>query len=133
MLAQSRTHWRTVWAETTHQMQSLRDNPVCADEEFRLKQRADNPGLQADLTFDPAEDIAAPYIAKGISPKVAILREQGEFALRNGGGIRPRRFEAATPHERHFSRTCKLEALVLVADSPTVTCWVPRRRLSPFV
>jgi phosphoribosylformylglycinamidine synthase len=58
-------------------MQRLRDNPVCADEEFRLKQRADNPGLQADLTFDPSEDIAAPYIAKGVAPKVAILREQG--------------------------------------------------------
>lgn len=77
VLAQSRTHWRTVWAETTHQMQRLRDNPVCADEEFRLKQRADNPGLQADLTFDPSEDIAAPYIAKGAAPKIAILREQG--------------------------------------------------------
>jgi len=77
VLAQSRTHWRTVWAETTHQMQRLRDNPVCADEEFRLKQRADNPGLQADLTFDLSEDIAAPYIAKGVAPKVAILREQG--------------------------------------------------------
>jgi phosphoribosylformylglycinamidine synthase len=58
-------------------MQRLRDNPVCADEEFRLKQRADNPGLQADLTFAPSEDIAAPYIAKGVAPKVAILREQG--------------------------------------------------------
>jgi phosphoribosylformylglycinamidine synthase len=77
VLAQSRTHWRTVWAETTHHMQRLRDNPVCADEEFHLKQRADNPGLLADLTFDPSEDIAAPYIAKGIAPKVAILREQG--------------------------------------------------------
>ncbi len=77
VLGQSRTHWRTVWAETTHHMQRLRDNPVCADEEFRLKQRADNPGLQADLTFDPSEDIAAPYIAKGVAPKVAILREQG--------------------------------------------------------
>ena len=29
------------------------------------------------LTFDPNEDIAAPYIATGARPKVAILREQG--------------------------------------------------------
>jgi phosphoribosylformylglycinamidine synthase len=29
------------------------------------------------LTFDPMQDIAAPYIAKGSKPKVAILREQG--------------------------------------------------------
>ncbi|MEC9320359.1 MAG: phosphoribosylformylglycinamidine synthase subunit PurQ, partial [Pseudomonadota bacterium] len=73
----SRTHYRTLWAETTHQMQRLRDNPVCADEEFQLKQRVDDPGLQADLSFDVYEDIAAPYIAKGAAPKVAILREQG--------------------------------------------------------
>jgi len=29
------------------------------------------------LTFDPAEDIAAPYIAGGARPAVAVLREQG--------------------------------------------------------
>ncbi|WP_290653959.1 phosphoribosylformylglycinamidine synthase [Idiomarina sp.] len=80
VLTGSRTHFRTLWAETTHQMQRLRDNPVCADEEFQLKQRADNPGLLADLSFDVHEDIAAPYIAKsasGAAPRVAILREQG--------------------------------------------------------
>ncbi|RUO75757.1 phosphoribosylformylglycinamidine synthase [Idiomarina seosinensis] len=77
VLTGSRTHFRTLWAETTHQMQRLRDNPVSADEEFKLKQRADNPGLQADLTFDLNEDVAAPYISKGVAPKVAILREQG--------------------------------------------------------
>jgi phosphoribosylformylglycinamidine synthase len=31
----------------------------------------------ADADFDPAEDIAAPMIAKGARPKIAILREQG--------------------------------------------------------
>ncbi|MGM0482219.1 MAG: phosphoribosylformylglycinamidine synthase, partial [Pseudomonadota bacterium] len=77
VLTGSRTHFRTLWAETTHQMQRLRDNPVCADEEFQLKQRADNPGLQANLSFDVHEDVAAPYISKGVAPKVAILREQG--------------------------------------------------------
>ncbi|WP_404401691.1 phosphoribosylformylglycinamidine synthase [Idiomarina seosinensis] len=77
VLSGSRTHFRTLWGETTHQMQRLRDNPVCADEEFQLKQRADNPGLHADLSFDVHEDVAAPYISKGAAPKVAILREQG--------------------------------------------------------
>jgi phosphoribosylformylglycinamidine synthase len=33
--------------------------------------------LSAALSFDPAEDIAAPFIAAGARPKVAILREQG--------------------------------------------------------
>src|SRR5690606_34750761 len=38
---------------------------------------AKDPGLHARLTFDPAEDIAAPFIGRGARPKVAILREQG--------------------------------------------------------
>ena len=37
----------------------------------------DDPGLSAQLSFDPAEDISAPYIATGVRPTVAILREQG--------------------------------------------------------
>ncbi|NIR29806.1 MAG: phosphoribosylformylglycinamidine synthase, partial [Gammaproteobacteria bacterium] len=33
--------------------------------------------LQVSLTFDPDEDVAAPYILKGERPSVAVLREQG--------------------------------------------------------
>ncbi|QYJ95773.1 phosphoribosylformylglycinamidine synthase [Shewanella spartinae] len=77
VLAESRTELRTIWAETTYRMQAMRDNPECAEEEFKLKQVADAPGLTVDLKFDPSEDIAAPYILKGIAPKMAILREQG--------------------------------------------------------
>ncbi len=77
LFAESRTALRTIWAETTHQMQSLRDNSVCANEEFALKQDANDPGLTVDLKFDPSEDVAAPYILKGVAPKMAILREQG--------------------------------------------------------
>ena len=65
------------WSETTYHMQRLRDNPECAQQEFdRILDVAD-PGLHARLTFDPAQDIAAPFIAKGVRPKIAILREQG--------------------------------------------------------
>ena len=35
------------------------------------------PGLQPRLTFNPDENPAAPMIAKGARPAVAILREQG--------------------------------------------------------
>ncbi|WP_345336719.1 phosphoribosylformylglycinamidine synthase [Ferrimonas pelagia] len=77
LVEESRTELRTLWGETTHQIQSLRDNPECAREEHEAKQDADDPGLFAKLTFDPAEDIAAPFVAKGAAPKVAILREQG--------------------------------------------------------
>jgi phosphoribosylformylglycinamidine synthase len=58
-------------------MQRLRDNPVCADEEQESRLDASNPGLHAQLPFDPSDDVAAPFIARGIRPRVAILREQG--------------------------------------------------------
>ncbi|HZV24337.1 MAG TPA: phosphoribosylformylglycinamidine synthase, partial [Luteimonas sp.] len=65
------------WWSVTHAMQRLRDNPECADEERASARRFDAPGLRPQLSFDPAEDVAAPYIATGARPKVAILREQG--------------------------------------------------------
>ena len=73
----SRVNLHRAWSETTFRMQSLRDNPTCAQEEYdRLLDTAD-PGLSAQLTFDPEEKIAAPYIGKGAKPRIAILREQG--------------------------------------------------------
>ena len=70
------------WWSVTHAMQKLRDNPECADEERAAARRFDAPGLRPTLTFDPAADIAAPYILAsfnigGARPTIAILREQG--------------------------------------------------------
>ena len=65
------------WWSVTHAMQKLRDNPETADEERASAHDFSAPGLRPKLSFDPAEDVAAPYIAKGVRPKVAILREQG--------------------------------------------------------
>ncbi|MGB3724237.1 MAG: phosphoribosylformylglycinamidine synthase subunit PurQ, partial [Glaciecola sp.] len=77
VLSNSRTHYRMQWASTTFAMQSLRDNPACAAQEHEGKLDANNPGLHAKLSFDINEDISAPYIIKGLRPKMAILREQG--------------------------------------------------------
>ena len=77
LLSEKRSELRGIWAELTHQMQRLRDNPECADQEFEAKKTTDNKGLSAHLTYDVNEDIAAPYISKGVKPKVAVLREQG--------------------------------------------------------
>ena len=75
--AAKRSALHRAWSEVTHHIQRLRDNPLCADQEYeRLLDEAD-PGMSARLTFDPQEDIAAPFIAKGARPKVAVLREQG--------------------------------------------------------
>ena len=65
------------WAETSYQMQALRDNPDCAEQEFNNILDEDDTGLYADLTFDQDEHIAANHILSGVRPKVAILREQG--------------------------------------------------------
>ncbi len=65
-----------VWDEVSWRIARLRDNPACADSEHAVA-GGDDAGLHVKLSFDPAEDIAAPFIATGARPKLAILREQG--------------------------------------------------------
>jgi len=65
------------WSETSYRIQRLRDNVDCADQEFDALLEEDNPGLSAKLSFDVNQDIAAPYIKRGVRPQVAVLREQG--------------------------------------------------------
>jgi len=89
------------WWSTTHAMQSLRDDPACAEEERIARRDFHAPPLTAKLTFDPTQDVAAmytdvqvsraalhslrsqdaqerpPYINTGARPRIAILREQG--------------------------------------------------------
>ena len=77
VFADTRVNLHRMWSETTYHMQKLRDNPVSAQQEYdRLLNDADR-GLFAELTYNPSENIAAPYIATGARPKMAILREQG--------------------------------------------------------
>ena len=77
LLAEKRTDLQRAWSETSHLIQSLRDNPVTAQQEYDRILDLDDPGLNAKLTFDPADNIAAPFIGTGAKPKIAILREQG--------------------------------------------------------
>ncbi|MDT0593717.1 phosphoribosylformylglycinamidine synthase [Glaciecola petra] len=77
ILSNTRTHYRMLWASTTFAMQSLRDNPACAKQEHENKKDINNPGLHASLSFDINEDVSAPFVARNVQPKVAILREQG--------------------------------------------------------
>ena len=67
---------RRAWSETTYQMQSLRDNPHCAQQEYDLLLNNQKPPLFSRLKFDPKQDIAAPYLG-GNRPRIAILREEG--------------------------------------------------------
>ena len=65
-----------VWSETSYQMASLRDNPECAKQAFDNIVNHDDKGLLAELTYDLADDVSAPYIQQA-RPKMAVLREQG--------------------------------------------------------
>jgi phosphoribosylformylglycinamidine synthase len=65
------------WWSVTHAMQKLRDNPETADEERETTRQFGRTGLKPKLSFDAGDDVAAPFIATGKRPKVAILREQG--------------------------------------------------------
>jgi phosphoribosylformylglycinamidine synthase len=72
--------WETLkreWSETSFRMRELRDDPQCAREEFEAATAFDAPPLIVDLSFDAREDIAAPFIARGARPRIAVLREQG--------------------------------------------------------
>ena len=77
IFSDSRVNLQRIWSETTYQMQALRDNPESAKQEYDLVLDAKDPGINVQLSFDVNEDVAAPYIAKGERPKMAILREQG--------------------------------------------------------
>jgi phosphoribosylformylglycinamidine synthase len=77
LFTEKRTVLRGIWSETTFAMQTLRDDPTCAAEENDSRCDADDAGLCMRPTFDAQVDVAAPFIARGARPRVAILREQG--------------------------------------------------------
>jgi phosphoribosylformylglycinamidine synthase len=77
LLSESRVDLQRAWSETSYHIQSLRNNSDCAQQEFDRLLDADDPGIQPQLTFDQAEDVAAPFIHSGVRPRMAVLREQG--------------------------------------------------------
>ena len=77
LLTASRAELERQWSRVSFQIQQLRDNPKCAAEEFDAINEDADPGLVALCPYDIDEDVAAPMIAKGARPLVAILREQG--------------------------------------------------------
>jgi len=79
----------------------LRDDPDCAREEFIAQLDLDDPGIQPRLTFDPKQDVAAPYVARGARPRVAVLREQGvNSQVEMAAALDLAGFE---PHDVHMS------------------------------
>ena len=63
---------RAIWSDTTRRIAKIRDNPECAESEYKLKLEQDDPGITPKLTFDL--QMKKDYASR---PKMAILREQG--------------------------------------------------------
>lgn len=61
-----------LWSGLSTRMQSLRDNPLCAESEYTQLQDEHDPGMSFDLSYEPE----APHVIKQ-RPPIAVLREQG--------------------------------------------------------
>jgi phosphoribosylformylglycinamidine synthase len=97
-------------------MRERRDDPACAREEFAHVADAADPGLSARLTYDVNADVAAPYIATGARPKVAVLREQGCNSQLEMAAVFAR--SGFEPHDVHM--TDVIGGHISLADYPVV-------------
>jgi phosphoribosylformylglycinamidine synthase len=93
VLSLPRSTLQRAWSETTYQLQRLRDNPDCAQQEYDALLDTQNPGLSMHCTFDFKSPPTSLYQRgrnaagngervhsfekRDISPRIAILREQG--------------------------------------------------------
>jgi len=73
VLSCARAEWQQIWSEVSYRMQTLRDNPACAREEFDAILDPQDSGLFMETNFSPL----APLINIGAKPQIAVLREQG--------------------------------------------------------
>ena len=70
----SRAELEKIWATTSYQLQRLRDDPECAEEEYRAITARD-ADMSEELLFDPSDNVVAQFA--NTRPRVAILRDQG--------------------------------------------------------
>ena len=96
VFAAKRSDLQQAWSEVSFQIASLRDDPACAREEFDAIADGGDPGLSLITAFS-----AAPFVAAGARPTIAILREQGV----NGHVEMAAAFERAgfAPYDVHMS------------------------------
>ena len=73
----ARIDLQRIWSRTSYSMQSLRDNPQCAQQAYDGILDKNDKGLSASLSFDLHQEQTSFNINKGVKPKIAILREQG--------------------------------------------------------
>src|SRR5581483_9910038 len=86
LLAENLPLLRAIWSDVTRRIAALRDNPVCAESEYKLKLDPADPGITPKITFDlgalatksakTSDNLSGPSVANS-RPAIAILREQG--------------------------------------------------------
>ena len=115
-----------VWDAVSWKICQQRDNPACADSEHAAMGDPSNPGLHVQLTFDPLDDVAAPF--EPGAPRWPVLREQGvnshvemAYAFTEAG------FEAFDVHMTDLqagrARLADFAGVVACGASATATRW----------
>ena len=92
---------RGIWSETTHAMQSMRDDLTCADEEQAARVDSEDPGLSALTTFDIDEDVGR----AGRAPAAAHARASRSCASRASTGRSRWRRPSIAPASRRSTST----------------------------
>jgi len=77
LFSENRSALQRIWSEVSYRMQAERDNPETALQAYDTLLDLEDPGLSPSLSFDPQDNVAAPFILGSARPRVAILREQG--------------------------------------------------------
>ena len=98
-----RTELEQVWSQSSYQIQRMRDNPACADQEFALISDQAHTGIQVHASFDLNEAVEAKFTQAPAQlktkPKIAILREQGvNGQLEMAAGFTRAGFDAIDVH-----------------------------------
>lgn len=74
--SEARSSLQAQWDSVSFEICKRRDNPACAQAEHEAQAKVQAP-LVWQPSFDTQANIAAPMIATGAKPRVAVLREQG--------------------------------------------------------
>jgi len=97
--SERRSALHRLWSETSWRIARLRDNPACVDQEYDRLLDEQDPGFTPKLVHDTTTNIAAPFIALGARPSVAILREQGVNShIETAWGMHQAGFKAVDVH-----------------------------------
>jgi phosphoribosylformylglycinamidine synthase len=85
---------RAIWSDVTRRIQTLRDNPKCAEQEYQLKLDPSDPGIRPVITFDLTESLhtKSEKNAEAAEPGPSDVHQHSavsEFASHSSPGVWP--------------------------------------------